>query len=262
MIIASMDASVARAGAVYLWLVVDPATTAGAGVPTIASHGSQLAVNSSRSGAGSWHLFALDDADNSAGIRSFSIKLIGTVSSILNRSPTTSWNDIDDVSSNAGFNDLRTTTPTIGAGQGPTNPVQIPGFGQTASNFGAQLPAATSFAVTTSGRWGTYAAADGFTSGLVTATGHFRNAVFLAEGLYTGAAPRIDTTTPIGAGGTAVNVWNAAGFPNSGSTTVTALTGTNTVKDFDPWQDPEPASLILVGLAVFGFGGLVGRRRS
>jgi hypothetical protein len=125
------------------------------------------------------------------------------------------------------LNDLRTTTPTIGAGQGVTNPVAIGGFGQTASNFGAKLPAATSFAVTTSGQWGTYAAADGITSGNL--LGHQRSAVFLAEGLYTGAAPTVDIATPIGAGGTAVNFWNATGFPNQGSSTVSAGGGTNTL---------------------------------
>jgi hypothetical protein len=255
-------ATTANAGTVYVWLVVDPATTAGSGVPVIPSNGSNLAVSSSRSGPGSWHLFAVDDADNSAGIRSFSIKLNGTVSSVLNRSPTTSWNDADDVASNAGFSDVRTTTPTIGAGQGVTNPVVIGGFGQTASNFGAKLPTAVSFAVTTSGQWGTYAAADGITSGVIVASGHVRNAVFLAEGLYTGAAPTVDIATLIGAGGSAVNFWNATGFPNQGSSTVSAGGGTNTLANLSPWILPEPATLTLVGLAVVGFGGLVGRRRS
>jgi hypothetical protein len=226
-------AATANAGTVYVWLVIDPLTTAGAGVPVIPSNGSNLAVSSSRSGPGSWHLFALDDADSSAGIRSFSIKLNGNVSSVLNRSPTTSWNDADDVARNAGLNDLRTTTPTIGAGQGVTNPVAIGGFGQTASNFGAKLPAATSFAVTTSGQWGTYAAADGITSGNL--LGHQRSAVFLAEGLYTGAAPTVDTTTPIGSFGTAVNIWNATGFPNLGSSTVSAGGFTNTLSNFSPF---------------------------
>jgi hypothetical protein len=251
----------ANAGTVYAWLVIDPATTAGAGIPVVAAAGSNLAVNSSRSGAGSWHLFAVDDADASAGIRSFSVKLNGTVSSVLNRSPTTSWNDPDDVASNAGFSDVRTTTPTIGAGQGVTNTPIIANFGVGSSNFGLQIPTATSFAVTTSGQWGSYAPGDGATSGIVGASGHTRNAVFLAEGLYSGAAPTVDIATLIGAGGTAVNFWNATGFPNQGSSTVSAGGATNTLSNVNPFV-PEPATLTLVGLAVVGFGGLVGRRRS
>jgi hypothetical protein len=260
MAVLAMSAT-ANAGTVYAWLVIDPATTAGAGIPVVAAAGSNLAVNSSRSGAGSWHLFAVDDADASAGIRSFSVKLNGTISSVLNRSPTTSWNDADDVASNAGFSDVRTTTPTIGAGQGVTNLPIIDGYGINGSNFGTKVPAAVSFAVTTSGQWGSYAAADGITSGIVAASGHQRSAVLLAEGLYTGAAPTVDIATLIGAGGTAVNFWNATGFPNQGSSTVSAGGGTNALANTNPFV-PEPATLTLVGLAVVGFGGLVGRRRS
>ena len=115
--------------------------------------------------------------------------------------------------------------------------------------------------MTTSGQWGSYAVADGQTSGPVGATGHARNAVFLAEGLYTGAAPTVDIATLIGAGGTAVNFWNATGFPNQGSSTVSAGGGSNALAATNPFV-PEPATLTLVGLAVVGFGGLVGRRRS
>src|SRR5262245_32515984 len=95
-----------------------------------------MVVSTSRSGAGSWRLVALDEAYGSVGIRSFIVKLSGTVSSALNRSPVTAWSNVDVVTSPARINDVRTTTPPIGAGQGPTNPVQIDGYGRTVSNFG------------------------------------------------------------------------------------------------------------------------------
>jgi hypothetical protein len=64
-------ADAAQAGPVYVYLVVDPSTTAGAGVP--ASGG--FAVTSTRSGVGTWHLYAVDDIIGSFGIRNYSVTL-------------------------------------------------------------------------------------------------------------------------------------------------------------------------------------------
>jgi len=253
----------ANAGSIYAWIVADPATTAGAGVAPAGG----FSVNSSRSGVGTWHLYAVDDADASSGIRSFFIKLNGTTPAINNRSPITQYDDDATFGNgggpyNAGFNDVRTTTPIIGAGQGATNPNAIAGYGITAGNF-STVPGALSFnsGSTTSGQWGNYAVGDGRTSGQL-ADGHIRNALLLAEGTYTGAVPTVDTTTSFALGGSGVNFWNATGFPQSGSSTVTGVgTAQTLVGNVNPFV-PEPATLTLVGLAVVGFGGLVGRRRS
>jgi hypothetical protein len=257
---AVVDASATHAGTVYLNMVIDPPTTAGAGVP--ASSG--FVVNSSRSGFGTWHLYAIDDAVGSAGIRSFFIKLNGTTPAINNRSPITQYDDdatfgAGDGPFNAGFNDVRTTTPIIGAGQGATNPNAVAGFGISAGNF-STVPGALSFNATTSGQWGNYAVGEGFISGIIPATGHLRNAVFLAEGTYTGAAPTVDITTPFANGGTGVNLWNATGFPNNGSFTVAA--GTAQQLSNVGFFIPEPTTLALIGIACAGLEFRSRRRAS
>jgi hypothetical protein len=247
------------AQATYTWLVIDPATTAGAGVAAV----NGFSVTSTRSGVGTWHLFAVDDADGSAGIRSYLVKLNNAVVSN-NRSPVTGWDTVaQDGPFTAGFNAPRTA---LNAGQDPGNQTQVSGYGISANNFVASLPTAdpTAFASTTSGQWGIYAVADGQTSGTL-ADGHIRNAIFLAEGTYAaGSTPSIDGTTLIGNGGTAFNFWKA-GFPNNGSEPVSAAGSTSgqtlvIINQFPIF--PEPATLTLVGLAALGFSGLVGRRRS
>jgi hypothetical protein len=254
-----VNASVANAGTVYVYLVVDPPTTAGAGIPAIAGGGQNMIVNSTRSGPGSWHLYAIDDADGSAGIRSFFVKLTGTISSVSNRSPLANWdNDPNygdgNVQSPVGFDSLRTAAPDLGGSQSPTNTPQISGFGIEASNFQAKTGAASYQSAPISGQWGNYA--DPGTSGVEAATGHARHALFLAEGLYSGPRPGIDITTPF-AQGTGFILWNATGFPNSGVFIVAAGTSQTLVSIIIP----EPATLTLIGLAVLGFGGLARRLR-
>ena len=104
-------AATSQAGYVYLGLIVDPPTTAGAGIPTIARANSTgtFSVTSNKSGAGSWHLYALDTGGDSFGISYFSIQLNGTLSNVFNRSPIASFDTLDDEgngtggSGNAGF---------------------------------------------------------------------------------------------------------------------------------------------------------------
>src|SRR5436190_15880765 len=79
----------ANAGQMYIVLVPDPTSTAGAGVPTVARQFSSgtFSVNSSLSGVGKWHLYALDDVTGSFGLAGFSIPVGGTATGHLNRSP-------------------------------------------------------------------------------------------------------------------------------------------------------------------------------
>jgi hypothetical protein len=212
----SFTAITAHAGAVYTFLVIDPATTAGAGVDT----SSGFSVTSTRSGAGTWHLYAVDDLDSSFGIRSFNVKLSpgegGSITTVCNRTPNTSYATgpvlgPDAGIASSGFNDIRGVYGTaISGGQGPLNTAQVGGLGVTAGNFGAQTPG-QSFS-TTSGQWGVYA--DPYTSGQLS-TGDTRSAVFLGEGSYTGAPPTVDLTTPMAKGGTGVNTWINAGITRS-----------------------------------------------
>ena len=149
-------AATSQAGYVALSLIVDPPTTAGAGIPTIARANSTgtFSVTSNKSGAGSWHLYALDTGIDSFGIAYFKVGLNGTLSNVFNRSPIASFDTLDDEggsveggSGNAGFSLglLRTAVPVQGAQEvGSAN--RIGGLGQTASNFNntPNLPAVPS----------------------------------------------------------------------------------------------------------------------
>jgi len=257
-------ATVANAGSMYAYLVVDPSTTAGAGiVPIVNPGGGTMAVTSTRSGANTWHLYAVDDVDSSFGIKTYNIKLNGTIPAINNRSASGTWTDGNDTF-NEGFSDpvVRTASninPVAGSQATPSaaNTPLIGGYGIAASNFVLKTPGgvANSYSPVANGQWGLYA--DPLTSGVVAATGHVRNAVFLAEGTYTGAAPTIDTATLVSAGGTVIAFYNQDPATNQNPSGANA-TGLLTTNPFIP----EPATMTLVGLAIVGFGGLVGRRRS
>jgi hypothetical protein len=257
-------ATVANAGAMYAYLVIDPATTAGAAIaPIVNPGGGTMAVTSTRSGANTWHLYAVDDIDNSFGIKTYNIKLNGTLPAINNRSASGTWTDGNDTF-NEGFSDAVVRTgsnvnPIAGSQATPSvaNTPLIGGYGINASNFVLKTPggATNSYSPVANGQWGLYA--DPLTSGIVAATGHVRNSIFLAEGTYTGAAPTIDTATLVSAGGSVIAYYNQdpATVGSPGGTNAPSLVTTN------PFI-PEPATMTLVGLALVGFSGLVGRRRS
>src|SRR6478609_6365972 len=91
-------AATANAGQMYVVLVTNPPTTAGAGIPTIArqfSSGS-FSVSSTLSGNGKWHLYALDDVTGSFGLAGFSVPVGGTATGHLNRSPNATYTNYGD----------------------------------------------------------------------------------------------------------------------------------------------------------------------
>lgn len=212
-------APAAQAGALYFDLVIDPATTAFSGIPAV--HG--FSGVSNRSGPGTWRLYAIDDIDNSFGMRNYFVKLNpgagGTIPAISNRSPRTDWMfDVNDEDSfSAGFTDIRSASNAnpIFAAQGPVNVPQIGGFGISASDF--QLKTGGSFFFNTAnGQWGKYA---DFGGGAIPGFAHGHNPLFLAEGTYTGGAPTVDLTTPAASGGTSVQYWTDANLTMSASAT-------------------------------------------
>jgi hypothetical protein len=247
----------AARGQVYLFLVVDPATTAGAGVPPAGG----FTVTSTKSGPGSFHLFAVDDVDGSYGLSVFRIQLNGTftATTLLNRSSWTNWDDVDNNGPYPeGFSDIRSGSPAnpLTAVQGLSNSPFITGFGQSASNFAAKTTGAASYFSTVSGQWGNYA--DPYTSGTVLATGHSRNAFFLAEGTYTGSPPTIDLTSDPNIDGTVVRYWIQN--PNSSPTGIYPPSASANLVNANPFLVPEPTTLLLLGVACFA-GLFVTRRQ-
>src|ERR1700742_594558 len=94
----------AQAGPMFVYVVVDPLTTAGAGV----ANPNGMTVSSSKSGAGTFQLYADDDVIGSFGIKIYNFKLNGVITTFLNRSPNGGWNDVDAAGPyGEAFNDVR-----------------------------------------------------------------------------------------------------------------------------------------------------------
>jgi hypothetical protein len=178
--------------AIILDLVIDPPTDADSGIPPVGP-GNHV-VTSTRTGAGNWHLYAYDNTDGSLGISSYNITVNNTLTN-LHRSSVTNWNDADENGPfAAGFNLLRTPNNNGGIFQGSqplpgSVPALISGYGREASNFGAKIPQATSFALETSGQWGNYATAPALGGPWF----------FIGEGTYdvAGPAPTIGTAAVV-----------------------------------------------------------------
>jgi hypothetical protein len=262
-------AAIAQAGPMYVYVVADPQSTAGAGVAAV----NTMTVTSTKSGAGTFHVYAVDDVTGSFGIKSYNIKLNGVITTFLNRATNGTWQDNDAVSNAEAFNDVRTAVAGTGitsGGQNPTNVFFIKGFGIQAGNLpavnssgamgsgGAPNYDGTTTTANPSGQWGTYSAtlgaatsgnAQGQTAPL--GDGAFRRAIFLAEGNYTGSAPTVDLVTQ-GATATAFNFFTSA--------TGGAAASAPLIKAENPFV-PEPATITLCGLAFVGGIGLVRRRR-
>ena len=251
LLVAILSARDIQAGEVYVALVIDPPTTAFSGVP--ASGG--FNGTSQRSGPGTWHLFALDDVDNTFGINQVAIKVVpgpgGTIQNISNRLPMTAWDDDPSFGSgngpfNTGFNNGRSgNNMSLIAGSqatlGDATQPLIGGIGQEASNFQIKT-GGQSFGGTLNGQWGNYADFPPVNFG-----GGIRYPLFVGEGTYTGSPPTIDTRN-LARGGSGVCVWNNAGLNDWDIRDVVLLV-------------PEPAAMPIIGIAVGALVCQMRRRR-
>jgi len=227
----SADASV------IVGLLLNPASTAGGG------------ATSTRSGNGSWQLYAIEDTGSTDfGISSYNVVMSGTTA-VNHRSPVTTITDNNGDPQTAGFSGLRSGTNAnpIVASQGlpGTTPFLITGYGQTASDFitksQAIQPTAAVVGPTTSGVWGAYNSPA--LNALETSTGH--KWIFLAEGLGPAGLTSVTSST--------ITVYSNTGG-TSISTPSSSVVLTETVI-------PEPATLSLLGLAMVGGFGFIRRRR-
>jgi hypothetical protein len=218
----SIAALAVRADAAVIFnVLINPPSTAGGG------------ATSTRSGLGSWHLYAIDDNADDFGISLYSVTMVNATA-INHRSPVTNINDSNGDPQTAGFTLLRSATnanPIHAAQNFPDQtPFLIKGFGQTTGNF-CDVAGGACVAVigpTTSTSWGTYTNVSPYNG---------KHWLFIAEGLFNppGPLPAIAAAT--------VTVYNA-----------------DFSSKFSPSIVPEPCATSLVGLALVGLSGFARRQ--
>jgi hypothetical protein len=225
-------------GSIIVGLVIDPAVTAGPN------------SSSTRSGPGTWHLYAVDTSSTDFGISTINVTISSSSNMAANnRAPETNY-DSDGLGDpvESGFALLHQTlgnnTPIVQfTGAQPPPPSSnssanvgvdyfpIGGFGQTASSFAAKYPN-TILGPTIGSAWGSYSSVP-----FATVNGH--NWLFLGEGTYVGTIPKI----------TSANFTVYSNFSTSFSS-IPAATVILT---------PEPATVLL--LAVTAGAAILGSRR-
>lgn len=228
--------------AVIVGVLPNPSTTAGVAAST-------------RSGAGTWHLYAVETGDSTdLGISSYNITLAGATA-INHRSSNGSANNSDGDSQTWGFTGLRSGTnanPIVASQALPgTSLFLVQGFGKTAGNANTVLPTidagVTGITAVSGISWGNYATEGAAVSNMaqVSAANGGNKWMFIAEG--TGAITPTSVTAAV------FTVYSNA----QGTSISTPLSG---VVDLSPGVIPEPATVTLIGLAMAGFGFI--RRRS
>jgi hypothetical protein len=237
--------------ATILAIGLNPPSTAGAG------------ATSTRSGPGTFHIYAADDNAGSQGIGTYSISLGPAVTASNNRSPVTTIQDSNGDSQSAGFNLLRSSSgvnPMTGAENLPgQTPFLIKGFGQTAGSFTAVAAAAPQPASvvgpTTSGNWG-----GPYVGGLLAdwagSTGP-KKWVLLGEGLYNPAllGPTLETARAAMVPSATTTVYSSSTAGDFSQVAATTLVSVG-------YFTPEPATITMAALSLFGLLGLARHRRS
>jgi hypothetical protein len=238
--------------AVIVGIYLNPPSTAGVG------------ASSTRSGANTFQIYAADDNAGTFGIATYSLTLGPAVTASSNRSPVTTIQDNNGDAQSAGFNLLRSSSnvnPMTGAENLPgQTPFLIKGFGQTAGSFAAVAAAAPQPASvvgpTTSSSWGgPYV---GGTLGDWNGANGVKKWLFLGEGTYNPALLGANLTTAL-VGIVPSATFTVYGSPNDISQVATT---TQLAFDFPPPQPPEPATITIAALSLFGLLGLARYRRS